>query len=113
QGREALSFAAAGLAGVEQVLAGGSGEVWDTLSQADAAAAFARGASAGQSPEGSALAAETQRWLDASQQALERGDLYWARMTVRAARQAADRALSFLPPGAGGGASGGAPPSEY
>ncbi|HEX9288224.1 MAG TPA: hypothetical protein VF904_01775 [Anaeromyxobacteraceae bacterium] len=93
---QALSSATGGLTQADQALATGSGDVSAALDRAKAAAGeAAQRAGAGGSEQEAALAAEAQRWVAVSQEALQRGDLFQARQAVEAANRAAQQARAL------------------
>ncbi len=93
---QALSTATDGLDQVGQALASGSGDVSAAMARAQALTGeAARHAGAGGSGQEAVLAGEAQRWLALSQEALQRGDLFQARVAVDAASRAATQARAL------------------
>jgi chromosome segregation ATPase len=93
---QALSTATDGLDQAEQALASGSGDVSAAVARAQALTGeAARHAGAGGSGQEAVLAGEAQRWLALSQEALQRGDLFQARVAVDAASRAATQARAL------------------
>ncbi len=101
---QALSTAMDGLEQAEQTLASGSGDVSAAVALAQALTGEAGSGGAGQE---SVLTGEAQRWLALSQEALQRGDLFQARVAVDAASRAAAQARAVAGSAAMG--SGGSP----
>lgn len=93
---QALSSATVGLEQADQALASGSSDVSGALAQAQALTGqVAREAGGGGSQQEALLAAEAQRWLALSQEALRRGDLFQARLAVGVATRAAQQARAL------------------
>jgi DNA repair exonuclease SbcCD ATPase subunit len=89
---QALSTATDGLEQVDKALASGSGDVSAAVARAQA---LTGEAGAGGSGQEAVLAGEAQRWLALSQEALQRGDLYQARVAADVASLAAAQARAL------------------
>jgi chromosome segregation ATPase len=105
--QEALGGAVGSLDAANQALLSGSGDVQESIERAQALAGEAgRRASVGGSAEEAAFAAEAQRWIAASREALDRGDLFQARVAAAAATRAAQQARGLAAQDAAGAAAG-------
>jgi hypothetical protein len=102
---QALSTATDGLEQVDKALASGSGDVSAAVERAQA---LTGEAGAGGSGQEAVLAGEAQRWLALSQEALQRGDLFQARVAADVASLAAAQARA-LAGSAATGRGGGTP----